>query len=1561
MDDDINVNEGDGIEEIAVIGLAGRFPGAKNIDQFWQNLCGSVESIVPFSDHELEAKGVPADWMNHPNFVKSGSILEDFDKFDAPFFGYSPVEAENIDPQQRIFLETAWEALENAGYDPETYDCPIGVFAGSNPNEYLKLLPAVPDFNDVAAAMEKLIGNEKDFLCTRVSYKLNLRGPSVTLQTGCSTSLVAVHFACQSLLNYQCSLALAGGVSLNLEHLRGYFYQDGTIASPDGHCRAFDAKAQGTVLGQGVGAVILKRLTEAAADGDTIYAVIKGAAINNDGSLKAGYTAPSVDGQAEVIAMAQALSGVTADRISYIEAHGTGTSLGDPIEIAALTQAFRASTQKKRFCSIGSVKTNIGHADAAAGIASFLKTVLMLYHKKIPANLHFEKPNPNIDFENSPFFVSTRLTEWKPDGMTRCAGVSSFGIGGTNVHAVLEEAPVVAKSGPSRPQQLIVLSAYTSAALDSRASGLLQHLKQNPETNLADVAFTLQTGRKTLNYRRMFVCRNTENAIAGLENPDPGHVQSVFQEAISRDIVFMFSGQGAQYVNMGRKLYETEEVFREEIDRCSEILDPYLSFDLRKVLYPSSDNLDEQSLRLKQTLIAQPALFTIEYALAKLWMSWGIHPAAMIGHSIGEYVAACLAGVFSLEDALLLVSTRGRMMQSLPGGSMLAVPLSETEIQPYLGVHLSLAAVNAPSFCVVSGDHQAVADLERKLNDNQLPSTRLHTSHGFHSKMMDSILDKFYETAKGIKLKSPQIPIVSTVTGARVTSDEMERPEYWTKNLRQTVRFSNCIQELIRDEGKVFLEVGPGQTLCTLTRQHMSKPGDQIIISSMRHPDEKKSDTGFILESLGKLWLCGVKPDWSGFYQSERRQRLPLPTYPFERQRYWPKKGVIATDRVEDRRPPEKKLDMNEWLSVPSWKRVPIPIAAEEKSSGQQLSWLVFLDDAGLGFSLADRLRRKGHRVTAVRKGDVFSCEPDGEYTLDPGNPDHYHDFLKTLQAEGRLPEKILHLWSLTRSEDPFFQMDTYDLEKDPGFCSLLFLFQAIGEQLSDDPLELTVITNHIQDVTGEETIVPEKAILLGPCRVVPHEYPHISCTTIDISLSENGSGKTGELQTMLLRELLSDHGDTAVAYRGKHRWVQVFEPVYLKESGHQPTCLRDRGVYLITGGLGGVGLELAEYLACTARARLVLISRRQFPQKEVWEQWLSSHDEQDVTAQILRKLQRLEKSGAEVLVIAADVTDFDQMRAAFEKATGKFGAIHGVIHAAGLATGGAMQLRTLEAAREIIDPKVNGTKVLETLIGEASPDFFVLCSALNVLTGEAGQMDYCGANAFLDAYAVKHHSTQNVIAINWGTWQKVGMAVNTEVPADLKAERERNLKFGILPEEGQEIFDRILGSLLPRVVVSPRDVFGRFAKEPQVIGAELVEPAGESSQIEPAHSRPELSSVFVLPGNPTEQTIADAWQALLKIDKVGIHDNFFELGGHSLMATRLISKLKSLFTVEFKIADIFERPTVNLLSELVLMDENKKDSFTDSKERVLKRKERKLQHVKSKRRRQFREEFENA
>ena len=750
---------------IAIIGMAGRFPGADNVDDLWVNLCDGVESITFFTDEELDPSIDPM-LRSNPDYVKARGILEDADKLDAAFFGMSPREAEIMDPQQRIFLEVAFEALENAGYEPDSFDGLIAVYGGTGFNTYLtNNVSAHLNLIEAFGEHQTSIANAPDYLATRVSYKLNLKGPSVSLYTGCSTSLVAVCQAFDSLMSYQCDLALAGGAFIACPQNIGYLYQEGEIFSVDGHCRPFDARAQGTVFSNGVGTVVLKRLEDALKDGDCIYAVLRGTAINNDGSGKMSFTAPSVDGQAEVIAMAHANAELDPETISYVETHGTGTPVGDPIEIAALTQAFRAKTSAKKFCAIGSIKGNLGHLDAAAGVAGLIKTTLMLHHRALPPSINFENRNPKIDFVNSPFYVNTKLSEWKSDGIPRRAGVSSFGVGGTNTHVVLEEGPVRAASGPSRPWKLLLLSAKTSTALDSESTNLVNHLKEHPHLNLADVAYTLQIGRKAFNHRRMVVCQDINDLVTTLETPGSKRVITSSQEPINQDVVFMFSGQGSQYANMGLELYRTEPQFQEQIDRCSEILTPHLSFDLRDILYPDEKNAEEAARQLKQTFITQPALFALEYALAKLWMSWGVHPVALVGHSIGEYVAACLAGVFSLEDALSVAATRGRLMQELPGGSMLAVFLSEKDIQPFLGKTLSLAVINGPSLCVVSGEKEAIEDWEKQFSKKNVDFRHLHTSHAFHSRMMDPILDTFTEQVKKVGLDPPQIPFVSNVTG----------------------------------------------------------------------------------------------------------------------------------------------------------------------------------------------------------------------------------------------------------------------------------------------------------------------------------------------------------------------------------------------------------------------------------------------------------------------------------------------------------------------------------------------------------------------------------------------------------------------------------------------------------------------------------------------------------------------------------------------------------------------------------------------------------------------------
>jgi acyl transferase domain-containing protein/thioesterase domain-containing protein len=879
----------DSIEQIAIVGMAGRFPGAQNITQFWQNLAAGVESISRFSDEELLARGVSEEKIRHPHYVKAGTILQDADMFDASFFGYNRREAETMDPQQRIFLEIAWEALESAGYNPDSYDGPIAVFAGTSGNDYRKRIAANQlSITSGLDSFELMVGNDADFLTTRVSYKLNLKGPSLTIQTACSTSLVAVHQACQSLLTYQCDMALAGGVCIRFPQGLGYMHQEGMIWSPDGHCRPFDAQARGTLFGHGAGIVVLKRLSEALQDNDTILAVIKGSAINNDGAMKVGFTAPSVDGQAEVIASALAFGDVTAETVSYIEAHGTGTPLGDPIEIEALTQAFRSHTDRTGYCAIGSVKSNIGHLDAAAGVAGLIKTVLALQHKKIPPSLHFTSPNPNIDFAGSPFYVNNTLQEWQSDGQPRRAGVSSFGIGGTNAHVVLEEAPVAQTVASSKSWHLLPLSAKSETALQSLTANLAKHLINHPNLSLADAAYTLQLGRKSFSYRGMAVCSGLQDAIDTLSSQETAPGFTTISGSSKRDIIFMFSGQGSQHVNMCRDLYQEYPFFKEQIDLCSEILQPHLGLDLRHILYPPEDKIQEATEQITQTFITQPALFTIEYSLARLWNHFGISPSALVGHSIGEYTAACIAGVFSLEDALRLVAARGRLMQSLPPGSMLAIPLSEKDVQPYLSPEISLAVLNSASMSVVSGETDKIDNLANLLSEKGIEGRILRTSHAFHSPMMDPILEDFAKEVEKTSRRAPQIPFVSNVTGAWITETQAIDPSYWAKHLRQTVHFFSCAGELLNSYPKgILLEVGPGQTLSLLAKQHTASTVEHNFLASTRRTVERKNDVQYFLGTLGKLWAGGCQIDWPKLYEGENRRRIPLPAYPFERKRYW--------------------------------------------------------------------------------------------------------------------------------------------------------------------------------------------------------------------------------------------------------------------------------------------------------------------------------------------------------------------------------------------------------------------------------------------------------------------------------------------------------------------------------------------------------------------------------------------------------------------------------------------------------------------------------------------------
>ncbi|HTU45299.1 MAG TPA: beta-ketoacyl synthase N-terminal-like domain-containing protein [Bryobacteraceae bacterium] len=915
---------------IAVVGMSGRFPGAKNIHQFWQNLRNGVESISFSSRREAVEDGVPPEVAEHPDAVFAGGVLEEFDCFDAEFFGFTPKEAEIMDPQQRVFLECAWSALEDAGYDSARYPGRIGVVASVSASKYFLEIAAHQEVIAPLTMFQVLVDNDKDLLATRTSYKLNLRGPSLVVQTACSSSLVAIHIACQSLLGGECDAYLVGGSSVKFLQKPAYVYKQGGIGSPDGHCRAFDADARGMVSGDGVAVVVLKRLSDAIADQDHIYAVIRGTAINNDGSEKVGFTAPSIQGQAAVVAEAQTVAGVAADTVAYIEAHGTGTSLGDPIEVAALKEAFRQVTGR-RLCGIGSVKTNVGHLDAAAGITGLVKSVLVLKYREVPPSLHFHRANPALGIEDSPFYIVHRLQSLPLLGERRRVGVSSFGIGGTNAHAVLEEAPEIVGPAPEKnAYRLLTLSAKTGAALDRMTMALADYLSLHRDLYLEDVSFTLLAGRRTLSHRRSVVASNMEEAAVRLKR-SVGTGSCCAPEA-GRPICFMFPGQGAQYVQMTSTLFETEPIYREELTRCAELLQAYLDCDIRPLLFPESNNLACSSDRIQQTEFTQPVLFAVEFALARLYISRGVEPEALLGHSIGEYVAACVSGVFSLKDSLRIVAQRGKLMQSTAPGKMVAIPLEEARVRSMLNGDLFISGVGGSKTTVVSGSVPAVTALMEELKRTRTPCMPLKTSHGFHCPAMLPVKEALRETVSRAQLGKPRIPFLSNVTGEWIREEQATDPDYWATQMCRAVRIPGRDSAVLKSRPWVFLEVGPGRTLSNIVSQENGRRANVIspLTQNSRMDEAEQFYTG-----LANLWVTGAKFDTSRLFERHGR-RVSLPTYPFERTRYFAAFPWTKQKGITSQRPSQVAEAGADEISVPGLIRCQLETMAKHLSQLNQ-------------------------------------------------------------------------------------------------------------------------------------------------------------------------------------------------------------------------------------------------------------------------------------------------------------------------------------------------------------------------------------------------------------------------------------------------------------------------------------------------------------------------------------------------------------------------------------------------------------------------------------------------
>lgn len=1204
----------DALEGVAIIGMSGRFPGAKNINEFWERLKGGKECITYFSKEDARACGIDEESINDPNYVFAGGILEDIELFDAGFFSLNPKEAENLDPQQRLFLECSYEALEDAGYSCNQYDYPIGVYAGSNMSYYFlyHLFNKLGVKDDLAIA----VGNDKDYMATRASYEFNLKGPSINIQTACSTSMTAVAMAYEGLLNYHCDMAVAGGAGIKLPQKSGYLYQTGFIGSPDGHTRPFDADAYGTVFTSAVGVVLLKRVEDALRDGDHIYAVIKGMAVNNDGSTKVGFTAPSREGEAEVIAAAQNLAGVHPEDISYIEAHGTGTALGDPIEISALTKVFEQFTNKKSYCAIGSVKSNIGHAISGAGISGMIKTVLALKHKQIPPSINFSIPNPKIDFENSPFYINTRLCDWETGEKPRTAGVSSFGFGGTNVHAVVEEALPMEVLPSSREWQLITLSAKAPEALEQMCLNLSQHFRENPTVHLSDAVYTLHVGRKEFEYRRAILCRDLEDAVRLLEAKEDERV---------------FSG------------------------------------------------------------------------------------------------------------------------------------------------------------------------------------------------------------------------------AAKSTQKENS------------------------------------------TANHL------IGSSSL--------DSKEVLASIGKLWVEGVPVDWKTFHSDEKRHRTPLPTYPFQRKRYWVEqynsKELMKKNSISS----SKKSDFNDWLYFPSWKRaanVPFVSSKLEKDG----TWLVFEDETGLSENIVRTLKEEGVQLVTVSKGHQYRKMNQGAYTINPKTKEHYVSLVKDV-FKGNKPGSILHLWNVTEEELGCPMLEFSEECLSHGFHSLLCLAQALGETIIDHNVKIAVVSNNMQVISDEKVCYPAKAVITGPCKVIPMEYSNIFCQSIDLVLKGIGRNEKSRFAKAILAEISAEEPQTTIALRGNHRWLPTMECTTL-ESMKERSWVKEGGTYLITGGLGGIGLAAALRMAKEAKVNLILTRRSAFPEKDQWQEWLDTHPAQDTAGDIIKQVKALEALGSEVMAIQADTSDLEQMREVVRQAKSRFGAIHGVIHAAGISDNGLIQEKQAEAADKVFAPKVAGTLIIDELFKDEDLDFMALFSSSSSILGEAGFIDYCGANAVLDAYAHYRSQMSNTftVSVNWDEWDEVGMAVKTG---------SRSKRQKITVHEGLTLLERIIASkALAQVAVVPDDFMGRLQEIEEFRMSSVRGNSGAAKVTNQSNNRPNLDVPYTAPQNELEEVIAGIWQEQLGVYPVGIHDDFFELGGHSLLATSLITILRKKFHRNVNLQSFFEQSTVAQLAKIL-------------------------------------------
>jgi phthiocerol/phenolphthiocerol synthesis type-I polyketide synthase E len=1471
-------------EQVAIIGMRGRFPGADNLDRFWDNLARGIESITMLSDEDVHASGVPDDIARLPGYVKAAPILERVNEFDAEFFGFSARDASLTDPQHRLFLETSFEALEDAGYDPFSYPGAIGIFGGCEQSTYQFQLFLNRETLGYLDGMQLMVTNDKDHLCMQVSYRLNLRGPSVVVQSTCSTSLVAVSLACEALKAGRCDMALAGGATVRVPQRGGYFYTPGSILSPDGHCRPFDAEAQGTIVGSGVGIVVLKPLAAALADGDNVRAVILGTGLNNDGSDKAGYTAPGFRGQASAVRAALAAAGVSPGSIGYVEAHGTGTILGDPIELSALTEVFREHTERRGFCAVGSVKSNFGHLSCAAGVAGLIKTALVLERGAIPPTVHYRQPNPAIDFSASPFYVTTHLHPWERNGFPRRAGVSSFGVGGTNAHIVVEEAPGREAPKVSRPRQLLTLSARSAESLDRVCEQLADHLEEYPNLDLADAAFTLHVGRHAFRHRRALVVRSDDRAgvIAGLRDPASAIVAVA---GAARPVIFLFPGQGSQYPGMAANLDTTEPVVRRAIDRCAKILKRHADVDLRRLLFPVRRRHADAADTLLDAKWAQPALFTVEYAVGELLRSWGIQPTAMIGHSVGEFAAAAFAGVMSLEDALMLIARRGELIASMPRGSMLTVMADADSVARFIDNRVSLAAVNAPGYSVLSGPHEAIDVVERALAREKIATRRLHTSHAFHSAMMDPVLNEFEDSVASVRLHEPKIPFASTLTGHWADA-AVTKPQYWSNQLRSEVRFADALRTVEGPNSRVaanpiFLEVGPGRALTTFAGLSAKRSGSQhSCFASLPGAEDGRADTETMFAALGALWANGVAIDWASFHKTERRRRVSLPTYPFQRRSYWI--GPLPDGLRHEPR------DTQSWFYRALWRESPFAESTSELG-GRRI--LLLDDETGFALALAKLLEVRGGRPIVARRGTGFAHAEDNSYIIDSGRPEHFSMLCAEIcQDESRLAG-VIDCWSAAPPGDT-------DLDTAAVDCCLapMRLARALSGQPTLRPLPVLLVARGTAKVDLADKLDPARALGLGVAKVIPQEHPGFRLTHVDADANER-------VYAQILDELAAGAPEPTVALRGGKRLIEMYEQTPIDSIG-PPLALPQRPVIFVTGGLGHIGLNLAEQMFARLHARLVLVGRGALPEPAQWAAKAEDHKLPGDRRALLARLARMRDERDEIVVVSADLNRREQVAGAVDAAMARFGRIDAVVHGAGRVDAAAFASVT-DTSRDVVEaqysPKLRSLLHLIEAMRGREPKRWILHSSISSVLGGLGLAAYAGVNAVLDAIALARGD--GWLSIGWDAWDNALEAHSEGMPTP------------IYPPEGAEAFLRLLGSDSgPHTLVVVNDFSERLR-------AWVRRGSGDAQSKRTGvarHPRPNLSTPFEEPRSETERRLAEIWAEQLGLEAVGLHDRFLDLGGHSLLAVQVASEIRDTFQIELPVLRLFQAPTIGQLAEIV-------------------------------------------